>query len=187
MRIVAIDGALNHSGWVVLDVDAEKLESIKSVKNGKIVPKTNMSLASKLLYIRQELIKLFRTYEPDMIVFEDTYAGKNPKTTSRLNNAKGVILMTAYEWLNKEPACVKAIEARACLGFKNGKEPKREPWEYFRAKYKLKMGFKAGNDITDAYTLGWWYVKSTGEGCVERKKQSLRLKKVATRDNKRYG
>jgi Holliday junction resolvasome RuvABC endonuclease subunit len=165
MRIMAIDGALNHSGWVMLD---HKEVNIDLVAKGIILPKLSFTLARKLMYLRKRVLELVKEYEPEEIVFEDTFAGQNALTTARLNNAKGVLLVTAYEALGKEPACVKATEARACLGFRNGKDPKKEPWEFFTKEYDLKLGFEAGNDITDACVLGWWYIKSKQGECKKK-------------------
>jgi Holliday junction resolvasome RuvABC endonuclease subunit len=179
MRILAIDGALNHSGWALLDTtDGEGWDSAKASKYGIITTKATMSLAFKLFFIRQELIKIIKSYKPDVIVFEDTYAGQNALTTARLNNAKGIILMTAYEALNKEPVCVKATVARACLGFKNGKDPKKEPWEFFKKRYNLQnITFERGNDVTDAYVLGWYYILSQTGDCAAKKKPKRKSRK----------
>lgn len=185
MRILAIDGALNHSGWVLLDTtNGEGWDGAKASKYGIITPKTTMSLAFKLYYIKQELVKLTKSYKPDVIVFEDTYAGQNALTTARLNNAKGVILMTSYELLNKEPICVKATVARSCLGFKNGKDPKKEPWEFFKKRYQLKnISYEKGNDVTDAYVLGWWYIFSQKKECCESKKTTRKKRKIRKNKN----
>jgi Holliday junction resolvasome RuvABC endonuclease subunit len=178
MRILAIDGALNHSGWVILDEDGgEGWDAAKLIQHGIILAKPTMSLAQKLLHTRQEIFKIAQKYKPDEIVFEDTYAGQNPLTTARLNNAKGVILVTIFEILKRDPVCVTAGVARACLGFKNGKDPKVEPWEFFSKKYRLKkLNFKSGNDITDACVLGWWRIVSLKGECAEKKKKAKKIR-----------
>lgn len=169
-----MDGALNKSGWVVLDVvDGKGQDLIKPVAYGVINPKSSLPLSYKLVNIREELINLFRKYRPTVFVFEDTYAGQNKLTTARLNNAKGVFMATAHELLDKEPVYVGAGTARKCLGFKNNKE---EPFKYFQEMYNLTESFKQGNDITDAFTLGHWYVVWSREGCIEKKKKRKRVK-----------
>lgn len=167
-RVLAIDGALNKSGWVILDEKETKSGELKisGSKYGTIAPKSTMSLAFKLLYIRKELLNLIKTYKPDVIVLEDVYLGPNVKTGARLNNAKGVYVLTAYEATGKEPVYVAANVARSCLGFKNNKE---EPYKYFSELFNLKESFNKGNDITDAYTLGFWYIKNRRGECVVKK------------------
>ena len=175
MRILAIDGALNHSGWVVLeDKGGVGWEGVKASKYGIITTKPTMSLGFKLTYIRKEIIKLIKSSRIDVVVVEDTYAGKNALTNARLNNAKGVILQTVFEVLGSDPATVKATVARKCVGFKNNKE---EPFAFFKKKYNLPESFEKGNDITDAYTVGWWYILSRREDCAKSNKTSTRAKK----------
>lgn len=172
-RVLAIDGALNHSGWVILD-EREKADGSREArasKYGKIVPHSKMSLAFKLNYIKTELTKIIKNYKPDVIVFEDTYAGKNALTNARLNNAKGVFILTVYEVTGKDPVYVNAGVARSCLGFKNNKE---EPFEHFSELLKLSESFDKGNDITDAYTLGFWYITHERGECLESKKEKKR-------------
>jgi Holliday junction resolvasome RuvABC endonuclease subunit len=172
MRILAIDGALNHSGWVVLeDRGGVGWEGVKASKYGIITTKPTMSLGFKLNYIRTEIIKLIKSARADVVVLEETYSGKNALTNARLNNAKGVIMQTVYEVLGGDPAVVTATVARKCLGFKNNKE---EPFDFFKQKYKLPESFEKGNDITDAYTVGWWYILTKRDGCSQGKKKSTR-------------
>jgi Holliday junction resolvasome RuvABC endonuclease subunit len=175
MRILAIDGALNHSGWALLeDKGGEGWEGVKASKYGIITTKPTMSLGFKLSYIRSELIKLIASTRASIVVIEETYSGKNALTNARLNNAKGVIMQTVHEVLGADPITVTATVARRCLGFKNNKE---EPYAYFQKKYKLPESFEKGNDITDAYTVGWWYILSHRNGCVSTKKKTTRSKK----------
>jgi len=168
-RVLAIDGALNHSGWAILEDTGKGKDEIIAKQYGIIKPKATMSLGFKLFYIRTELNSLFNKYKPTIIVFEDTYAGKNAKTNARLNNAKGVFYVTAYELLKgNEPAYVSSVEARRCLGFKNNKN---EPYEFFKKMYGLKESFEKANDITDAMTVGFWYLYDKNGDCASNKKE----------------
>lgn len=176
-RVLAIDGALNHSGWILLD----ELESdqgkriIKASKYGIISPNVKMSLGFKLDFIRKELIKMIKSFKPNVVVFEDTYSGRNALTNSRLNNAKGVFIVTVFELMGEDPVYINAAIARSCLGFGNNKE---EPYEYFSKKLKLTETFEQGNDITDAYTVGYWYLAERRGECKEKKKKVKKPKRA---------
>lgn len=152
----------------------DKGGEVKAPVYGTIATKPTMSLGFKLAYIRTEFVKIVKMYRPEVIVMEDTYAGKNALTNARLNNAKGVLYLTAYELLNQDPECVTAAKARGCLGFKNNKE---EPFARFNKTYQLKLSFKEGNDITDACTLGWWFFTQLKGECKGKKKRSPTKKK----------
>lgn len=172
-RVLAIDGALNHSGWVVLDEKEKKDGSRQTVgsKYGRIMPNPKLSLAFKLLFIKNEVNDLIRTYKPDVVVLEDTYAGKNALTNARLNNAKGVFIVTVFETTGKDPVYVNAAVARSCLGFGNNKE---DPWEFFSKLFNMKESFEKGNDVTDSCTLGFWYITDERGECQERAKKKRR-------------
>jgi len=171
MRILGIDGALNHSGWALLDMkDGEGWEGVSASKYGTIKVKQKETLGFKLQYIRAELVKLCKSLRPDIIVLEDVYSGPNKKTVARLNNAKGVFVLTVYDLLGKDPIFVGASEARSCLGLKN----KEHAYSFFADKYKLK---ESDDDITDAYVLAWWYIKQHREECNIKKKSKRRIKK----------
>ncbi len=184
MKILAIDGALNCTGWVFLeDRGGTGTEGIRASQYGTIATKPTMSLGFKLAYIRTEFLKLIKKLHPQVIVLEDTYSGKNALTNARLNNAKGVFMLTAYEMLGTDPMCITAAVARKCLGFKNNKE---DPYEFFQNMYKLKESFQKGNDITDAFTLGWYYILTSRDECVKKtKKKSAKIKEKKTKAEKK--
>lgn len=170
MRILAMDNALNHSGWVVLEDSGKGIEFVIAKQYGVIMPKQTMSLGFKLHYNRSEMISLFKKYKPDVIVLEETYSGNNLKTAARLNCAKGAFLLTAYELLGEDPACVTAATARKCLGFKNNKS---EAFEFFQNKYELfrpegnTKKVRYADDITDAFVVGFWYILDQRGECKE--------------------
>lgn len=169
-RVLAIDGALNHSGWVILD-DIGDPNSVRASRYGIITPNSKMSLGFKLSYIKKEITDIIKTYKPDVVVFEDTYSGKNALTNARLNNAKGAFILTVFELMHKDPVYISAARARGCLGFKNNKE---EPYEHFKKLFNLKESFEKANDITDAYTLGFWYITEQRGECKGRKKKTAK-------------
>ena len=181
-RIIALDGALNCSGWCCLTYEG-KTGEIQAEEYGLIKTRATMELGFKLLHVRQEFLRLLAAHMPDMIVFEDTYSGVNRLTTARLNNAKGVFVVTAREYLGSEPVLISPSQARKCLGFKNNKD---EPFAYFTQLYGLTFSFAQGNDITDSLTLGHWYIRSQIGGCVKPKRKKSSIKRTkANASNKR--
>jgi Holliday junction resolvasome RuvABC endonuclease subunit len=178
-RILALDGALNHTGWAVLDdLGGTGFGGIKIIKHDIFKPKATIPLGSKLVYNRQEIMKLVKVFKPDVVVCEDVFVGKNAKTSAKLNHAKGVLIMTVFEILGEEAVVVEATTARACLGFSNNKEG---PFRFFKQLYNLKEDFVAGNDITDALTLGFWFIIDSRGECFEvKKKKETKPKRVKT-------
>ena len=96
-----------------------------------------------------------------------------------------MFIVTVYEVTGKDPVYVNAAVARSCLGFKNNKE---DPFEHFSKLLKLKESFEKGNDITDAYTLAFWFVTDERGECQSAKKRSKKRKvdpKKASRKKER--
>jgi Holliday junction resolvasome RuvABC endonuclease subunit len=186
MIILGIDGALKTTGWAVIEAqDGAGWEGVKQVNHGKIEIDHDSSLSVRLFNLRKEITSLIKKYKPDQIVIEDTYSGINALTNARLNNVKGVLLVTALELLGKEPICVTAATARTCLEFKNGKKAKERVYKFFKAKYDIKESFKEANDITDAYTLTWFGLKVLwGECKIKIKKPKAKSKKAKKKVDK---
>jgi crossover junction endodeoxyribonuclease RuvC len=57
-------------------------------------PKTE-EFADRLKYIHQELTKLIKEYQPDLVAIEDLFFYKNVKTAIKVGQARGVIILTA--------------------------------------------------------------------------------------------
>jgi Holliday junction resolvasome RuvABC endonuclease subunit len=184
MRILVIDGALNHSGWVLLDDrGGNGWEGVNASTYGRISCRSTESLGFKLNFLRGEIIKLIKSTRAEKVVLEETYAGNNALTTSRLNNAKGVITQAVFELLGKDPVMVRINECRSCLGFvyEKKEDRKKQPFEFFSKMYKLTESYAAGNDITDAFTLGWGYILYTRGECAKKKRNKNIKKAVANK------
>jgi Holliday junction resolvasome RuvABC endonuclease subunit len=183
LRVLALDPALNHTGWVLLSYTKEgkNQEGISALDYAIWKVKLKQPLGAKLLYNRQELTQLISKYQPDVIVMEETFAGKNPLAVARLNNAKGVYVVTAYEAMGIDPTMVNAKKARACLGFSNDKE---EPFAFFKKLFEITEDFKNGNDITDACTVGFWYIMNQRNACLEDIKNKKHEKRSRKQTNK---
>jgi Holliday junction resolvasome RuvABC endonuclease subunit len=174
-RVLAIDGALNHSGWALLDEKEDKdgKRHVVGSKYGIIKLNTKMPLSFKLSQIKKEVTGLIKTYKPNVIVMEDVYIGSNALTSARLNNAKGVFILTIYEATGEDPVYVNAAIARSCLGFKNNKD---DPFDFFTKLFRIEGTFNKLNDITDAYTLGFWYITNERGECKKGKKRKTKTR-----------
>lgn len=101
MIIFGIDPGTARTGWGVIK-KSQKLEKsggvgIEYVAHGCIVTPKEMEMGKRLLLLRQELQKLFKSYNPNEICIERIFFGINSATAMTVGQARGVILLTVIE------------------------------------------------------------------------------------------
>ena len=90
--IIGLDPGLGTTGWGVIRTEGNRLSH---VANGQIKTDSKMPLASRLLQIDLELTDIIREYKPDAAAVEEVFLNVNPKSTLKLGQARGVILLGA--------------------------------------------------------------------------------------------
>ncbi len=91
MIIIGIDPGLATVGWGII----KKGKKDKCLGYGVILTKPCLVPAERLKRINNELNKIIRKYQPDVLAVENIYFFKNLKTAMPVSQAKGVILLTA--------------------------------------------------------------------------------------------
>ncbi len=91
MRILGLDPGLRHTGWGVIDKTGNRFTFVAA---GVINPNVDLSLAKRLAELHESLIKVIQDYCPDAVAVEETFVNKNPSSTLKLGQARGVVLMT---------------------------------------------------------------------------------------------
>lgn len=89
MKILAIDPASYHSGYVVVN------EKRKVYTEGAIIAPSKDPLPKRLLYIYRELESLIHDYKPELLAMETPFQGRSYKITAILNQVQGVIMLLA--------------------------------------------------------------------------------------------
>ena len=90
MRLIGLDPGLRRTGWGVIDVDGSRLSH---VANGAIVSDAALSLAARLAQIFEGLESVLAAYGPDEAAVEETFVNRNPSSTLKLGQARGVVLL----------------------------------------------------------------------------------------------
>lgn len=93
VTILGIDPGYARAGWSILNKDGQKLELIKY---GCIETPKEMEHAERLKFLNKELEKIIKKYKPEVLAVEDLFFFKNLKTAIKVAEARGVILMTAF-------------------------------------------------------------------------------------------
>jgi len=90
--ILGLDPSLSCTGWGVIRSEGNRLSHIA---NGQIKTDAKMPLASRLLQLDLELADIVREHMPDEAAVEEVFVNKNPQSTLKLGQARGVCLLGA--------------------------------------------------------------------------------------------
>lgn len=92
MIILGLDPGLGCTGWGVIRAEGNRLSHIA---NGQIKTDAGMPIASRLLQLDLELKDILTQYTPDAVAVEEVFVNKNPQSTLKLGQARGVVLLGA--------------------------------------------------------------------------------------------
>ncbi|NKB56899.1 MAG: crossover junction endodeoxyribonuclease RuvC [Alphaproteobacteria bacterium] len=90
MRLIGLDPGLRNTGWGIIDVHANRLVY---VADGTVSPASDQDLASRLRDLHEGLAKVLADYAPDEAAVEETFVNKNPVSTLKLGEARGVVVL----------------------------------------------------------------------------------------------
>ncbi|MFH1859748.1 MAG: crossover junction endodeoxyribonuclease RuvC [bacterium] len=101
MRILGIDPGIETTGYGIVDEaaasDRGTNHGLKMIDYGCIITSRELSLAQRLVVIRQKLAAIISEYHPDTASVEEIFFSKNTKTATSVGHARGVILLTIAE------------------------------------------------------------------------------------------
>ena len=90
MRLIGIDPGLRNTGWGIIAVKDNRLIHIA---DGVILSDAKNSLAERLVQIYDGLLEVIQEYQPDEAAVEETFVNKNPVSTLKLGQARGIALL----------------------------------------------------------------------------------------------
>ncbi len=90
MRLIGLDPGLRNTGWGIIDVAANRLVY---VADGTVSPAPKQDLANRLRDLHEGLAKVLADYDPDEAAVEETFVNKNPASTLKLGEARGVVVL----------------------------------------------------------------------------------------------
>ncbi len=90
MRLIGLDPGLSHTGWGIIDVSGVH---IRHVAHGVLDTDRKRTLAARLQQLHEGLVAVIAEFQPDEAAVEETFVNKNPVSTLKLGQARGVILL----------------------------------------------------------------------------------------------
>ncbi len=146
MIILGLDPGLGTTGWGVIRKEGNRLSHID---NGEISTDAKMPLANRLVMIDEKLRVVLDHFRPDQAAVEEVFVNKNPQSTLKLGQARGVVLLGAAR--NGTPVTEYAarLVKKSVVG--TGKAEKDQIGAMLRI---LLPGLKlAGEDAADALAV----------------------------------
>lgn len=92
MRILGLDPGLGTTGWGLIEAEGNRLAHIA---NGQIRTEVNAPLPKRLAALADALELLILEQKPHSAAAEEVFVNKNPQSTLKLGQARGVALMCA--------------------------------------------------------------------------------------------
>ena len=92
MKILGLDPGLGTTGWGLIEADGNRLAHLA---NGQIRTDAGMPLPQRLAALADQLEALIRDHAPAAAAVEEVFVNKNPQSTLKLGQARGVVLMCA--------------------------------------------------------------------------------------------
>lgn len=92
MLILGLDPSLSCTGWGIVSKLGSRLTHIA---NGQVKTDPKASLAERLVTLDAELTDVVLRHRPDCAAVEEVFVNKNPQSTLKLGQARGVCLLAA--------------------------------------------------------------------------------------------
>ena len=90
MRLLGLDPGLRRTGWGVIEAEGKRLVH---VANGAISSDNQRSLAERLVQLHDGVLGVIDAWSPVAAAVEETFVNKNPSSTLKLGQARGVVLL----------------------------------------------------------------------------------------------
>jgi len=90
VKLLGLDPGLRATGWGVVSLEGDHL---RHVANGTIRTKADAPLADRLFELFRNLVAVIEQQAPDSAAVEETFVNKNPQSTLKLGQARGVTLL----------------------------------------------------------------------------------------------
>jgi len=92
VKILGLDPGLGTTGWGLIEADGNRL---RHVANGQLGTDSRAELPQRLAHLADQLEALIAEHSPETAAVEEVFVNKNPQSTLKLGQARGVAIMLA--------------------------------------------------------------------------------------------
>ncbi len=90
VRLLGLDPGLRCTGWGIIDMRDNHL---RHVADGAVHTDAGLSLAERLVQLYVGLTEIMERFHPAEAAVEETFVNKNPHSTLKLGQARGIALL----------------------------------------------------------------------------------------------
>ena len=90
VRLLGLDPGLRQTGWGVIETEGSHL---RHLANGTISTNARHTTAERLVTLHEALEAVLNSWTPHAAAVEETFVNKNPRSTLKLGQARGVIML----------------------------------------------------------------------------------------------
>ncbi len=90
IRILGVDPGLRNTGWGIIDAQGSKLAFVAS---GCLRTDSNAPIGERLRRLLEGLSAVIATFSPHEAAVEETFVNRDPQSTLKLGQARGIALM----------------------------------------------------------------------------------------------
>ncbi|MBU4483835.1 crossover junction endodeoxyribonuclease RuvC [bacterium] len=146
LRILGIDPGTHKTGYGIIESDGNE---IKHVGSGDIKLNGKTPISLRLHDIFNALDTVIEHYDPDVIAVEDVFIAKNPKSSLKLGQAQGMVLLKAAQTgINCIEYSTREVK-EALAGYGNATKEQVQ----FMVKNQLKINGDLSEDASDALAV----------------------------------
>jgi crossover junction endodeoxyribonuclease RuvC len=92
VKILGLDPGLGTTGWGLIEAAGNRLTHIA---NGQITTDSALPLPERLSALADQLEALLANHRPEAAAVEEVFVNRNPQSTLKLGQARGVVIMLA--------------------------------------------------------------------------------------------
>ena len=146
MKILGLDPGLGTTGWGLIQAEGNRLAHIA---NGQLKTNTDAPLPQRLASLANQLELLIAEQRPEAAAVEEVFVNKNPQSTLKLGQARGVVIMIAARAGIDVGEYAARLVKKAVVGIGNA-----EKAQVHAMVSRLLPGVKiAGPDAADALAV----------------------------------
>ncbi|MGY9003951.1 MAG: crossover junction endodeoxyribonuclease RuvC [Rhodospirillales bacterium] len=90
MKLLGLDPGLRNTGWGLIESTGNRLTHLA---NGVVNSTASLPLAERLVQLHDGLVEVIEATRPDEAAVEETFVNKNPTSTLKLGQARGIALL----------------------------------------------------------------------------------------------
>ena len=92
MLVLGLDPGLGTTGWGLIRAEGNRLSHLA---NGQLRTDARETLPQRLSHLASQLEAIIADHAPEAAAVEEVFVNKNPQSTLKLGQARGVVLMIA--------------------------------------------------------------------------------------------